>query len=70
MANISGRIGIDPTGCGGMPCIRGTRIWVSVISDLLAAGFSEAELRAEYPALAQEDIQAATTYRAGGVHVR
>ena len=40
------RIAIDPAVCGGRPCIKGTRIWVSLILDLLAEGMSEPELRA------------------------
>jgi uncharacterized protein (DUF433 family) len=50
------RISIDPGICGGKPCIKGTRIWVSLILDFLAEGMSEAELLAEYPQLVHEDI--------------
>jgi len=53
------RIAIDPQICGGRPCVRGTRIWVSLILDLLADGMSEADLLAEYPTLVREDIRAA-----------
>ena len=58
------RISIDPGICGGKPCIKGTRIWVSLILDFLADGASEAELRLEYPQLAHEDILAAIAYGA------
>jgi uncharacterized protein (DUF433 family) len=58
------RISIDPAVCGGRPCIRGTRIWVSLILDFLAEGMTEAELSAEYPQLAHEDILAAIAYGA------
>ena len=58
------RIGIDPQVCGGRPCIKGTRIWVSLVLDLLASGMSEAELIAEYPQLAHEDVMAAIAYGA------
>jgi uncharacterized protein (DUF433 family) len=58
------RIGVDPAICGGKPCIKGTRIWVSLILDLLADGMSEAELRAEYPQLVHEDVLAAIAYGA------
>jgi len=58
------RISIDPAVCGGKPCIRGTRIWVSLVLDLLASGMSEAEVRAEYPQLSREDILAAIAYGA------
>jgi uncharacterized protein (DUF433 family) len=42
MANLLERISIDPAVCGCKACIRGTRIWVSLILDLLASGMSEA----------------------------
>ena len=64
MSELLDRISIDPTVCGGKPCIRGTRIWVSLVLDMLATGMSEAELRAEYPALTREDILAAIAYGA------
>ena len=58
------RITIDPAVCGGKPCIRGTRLWVSLVLDLLAGGMTEAELRAEYPQLSHEDVLAAIAYGA------
>jgi uncharacterized protein (DUF433 family) len=58
------RISIDPEICGGKPCIRGTRIWVSLVLDLLADGMTEAEVLAEYSQLAHEDILAAIAYGA------
>lgn len=58
------RILIDPEVCGGKPCIKGTRIWVSLLLDLLATGETEAELLAEYPQLTLEDIRAAIAYGA------
>jgi uncharacterized protein (DUF433 family) len=64
MANQLDRISIDPAVCGGRPCVRGTRIWVALILDLLACGMSEAQLRVEYPALTHEDILAAIAYGA------
>ena len=70
MAELLDRISIDPTVCGGKPCIRGTRIWVSLILDLLATGMSEAEVRAEYPALTREDILAALAYGAEAARER
>jgi len=50
------RISIDPKVCFGKPCIRGTRIWVSLIVDNLAAGISAEEILAAYPSLKKEDI--------------
>ena len=58
------RISIDPSICGGKPCINGTRIWVSLILDFLADGMSEAELLTEYPQLVHEDVLAALAYGA------
>lgn len=58
------RVTIDPRICGGRPCIKGTRIWVSLILDLLADGVAEAELLAEYPQLTHEDVLAAIAYGA------
>jgi uncharacterized protein (DUF433 family) len=56
------RIWIDPARCGGKPCIRGHRIWVSLILDLLAAGDSTESILADYPGLTREDIQACIAY--------
>jgi uncharacterized protein (DUF433 family) len=64
MANLLDRISIDPAVCGGRPCIKGTRIWVSLILDLLASGMPEGELLAEYPGLTHDDILAAIAYGA------
>ena len=64
------RISIDPQVCGGKPCIKGTRIWVSLILDLLATGMGEAELLAEYPGLVHEDILAALAYGAEAARER
>jgi uncharacterized protein (DUF433 family) len=58
------RISIDPNVCFGKPCIRGTRIWVSLILDNLAEGTSEKQLLEEHPHLAPEDIRAAIAYGA------
>jgi len=58
------RISVDPNVCFGRPCIRGTRIWVSLIVDNLAEDVSREELLEAYPQLAPEDIQAALCYAA------
>ena len=55
-------ISINPNVCFGKPCIRGTRIWVSLLLDFLANGMSTDEVIAEYPQLAVEDIRAAIAY--------
>jgi uncharacterized protein (DUF433 family) len=64
------RISINPQVCGGKPCIKGTRIWVSLILDLLASGISEAELLNEYPGLVHDDILAAIAYGAEAARER
>jgi len=58
------RITVDPDICFGKPCIRGTRIWVSLILDFLASGMTIEEILAEYPDLQREDIYAAIAYGA------
>jgi uncharacterized protein (DUF433 family) len=58
------RISIHPNVCFGKPCIRGTRIWVSLIVDNLAEGVAEAELLTAYPQLQSDDIRAALAYAA------
>jgi uncharacterized protein (DUF433 family) len=58
------RISVDPEVCFGKPCIRGTRIWVSLLLDFLAAGMSIQEILEEYPHLTEEDIRAAIAYGA------
>ena len=58
------RISIDPNVCFGKPCIRGTRIWVSLILDFLANGQTTEQILEAYPQLAVEDIRAAIAYGA------
>jgi uncharacterized protein (DUF433 family) len=58
------RITIDPRVCHGKPCIKGTRIWVSLIVDNLAAGATENEILKAYPALTKDDIRAGLSYAA------
>jgi len=50
------RITINPQQCGGRPCVRGMRIRVSDVLDLLAAGLSPAEVVADLPDLEIEDV--------------
>jgi len=57
-------IWIDPARCGGKPCIRGTRIWVSLILDYLAEGESTESIQENYPELKVEDIRACIAYGA------
>ena len=58
------RISVDPQICFGKPCIRGTRIWVSLLLDFLATGSTVDELLKEYPQLSREDVLAAIAYGA------
>jgi uncharacterized protein (DUF433 family) len=63
MTALLDRISIDPQVCFGKPCIKGTRIWVSLILDFLASGETEAEILAAYPQLQSADIAAQPTLR-------
>lgn len=55
----------DPNICHGKPCIKGTRIPVSVILDNLAAGATPDEICSDYPSLTVADIEAVMTIRPG-----
>jgi len=58
MADLADRITVNPRQCGGRPCVRGMRIRVSDVLDLLAAGLSVAEVLKELPDLEAEDVAA------------
>ena len=58
------RISIDPKVCFGKPCIRGTRIWVSLILDFMANGMTPEEILVEYPHLTRDDVRATLAYGA------
>lgn len=58
------RISIDDAQCGGRPCIRGMRIRVTDILELLGAGASFEEILQDYPYLDREDILASIEYAA------
>ncbi|HEX9728046.1 MAG TPA: DUF433 domain-containing protein [Gemmatimonadales bacterium] len=63
-ADILERITIDPEQCGGRPCVRGMRIRVIDILQLLAAGETPDTILPQYPYLEREDIAAALLYAA------
>lgn len=63
-ADLLSRISIDPNICFGKPCIRGHRIWVSLILDFLASGVTIEYLLEEYPGIEREDILACIVYGA------
>ncbi len=58
------RIKADPKVCHGKPCIRGTRIMVSVILDNLAEGLTPEQIIRDYPPLKLDDVRAAIAYAA------
>ena len=61
---LPSRITFDPEQCGGRPCIRGMRIRVKDVLDMLACGASEAEILETYPYLERADIRASLEYAA------
>ena len=58
------RISIDPDVCFGRPCIRGHRIWVSLVLDLLAGGWTVEQLLEQYPGIEDADVLACIAYGA------
>jgi uncharacterized protein (DUF433 family) len=62
MTEVSERITVDPNQCGGRPCIRGMRIRVVDVLDLLASGLTAQEVIAELPDLEVADIEAALRF--------
>ncbi len=58
------RISIDPNVCFGKPCIKGHRIWVSLILDYLASGWRISEILENYPGLDEADVYACIAYGA------
>jgi uncharacterized protein (DUF433 family) len=59
---LSGRIVVDPKILTGKPVVGGTRISVEFVVELLAAGWSHAQILASYPHLSEEDIRACLAY--------
>ncbi|MDB9538321.1 DUF433 domain-containing protein [Anabaenopsis tanganyikae CS-531] len=64
MNNWQERISINPQVCHGKPCIKDTRIMISVILDNLADGLTFEEIVKDYPPLTLEDVKAAIAYAA------
>ncbi len=58
------RITFDPEKCGGRPCIRGMRIRVKDILEMLGSGATEREILADFPDLETDDIRACLKYAA------
>ncbi len=64
------RITVDPQICGGRPCIRGMRIRVSDVLDLLASGNNRSTILSDYPYLEDEDIDAVLEYASDAINHR
>jgi uncharacterized protein (DUF433 family) len=64
MTNLLDRITVDPQQCGGRPCIRGLRVRVKDVLDMLAGGATRAEILRDYPYLEDEDITATLEFAA------
>jgi len=64
MKELLNRISVNPRVCFGKPCVKGTRIWVSLLLDALADGMTIEDLLKEYPHLRREDVLAAMAYGA------
>jgi uncharacterized protein (DUF433 family) len=67
MIGVMNRITFDPELCGGRPCVRGMRIRVKDVLDLLAAGENEETILADFPYLEREDIRACLAFAASEV---
>jgi uncharacterized protein (DUF433 family) len=63
-SNLLSRITTNPAQCGGRPCIRGMRIRVSDVLDLLAEGLTSENILEEFPDLEVADIKACIVYAA------
>jgi uncharacterized protein (DUF433 family) len=64
------RVTVDARQMGGVPCIRGLRIPVATVVDMVAEGMSESEILAAYPDLESGDIREALRYAAEAVRER
>lgn len=64
------RITLEPDKMGGVPCIRGLRIPVSTVVDLLASGLTREEIMQHYPDLEPEDVDEALRFAAQAVRER
>ncbi len=63
-SELLARISVDPNIWFGKPCIRGHRLWVSRILDLLAAGWTHAQIMEDHPGISEPDILACLAYAA------
>jgi uncharacterized protein (DUF433 family) len=67
MTELMDRITVNPRQCGGRPCIRGMRIRVSDVLELLASGMTPKQILKEHPDLEAEDIQACLRFASSRV---
>jgi len=66
-SDLLNRITSNPSQCGGRPCIRGMRIRVKDVLDMLAGGSTEAEILKDFPYLEPDDIRACLEYAAAQI---
>ena len=64
MSSLSSRITTEPDKCGGRPCLRGFRVRVKDVLELLASEARWEEIRADYPFLEADDIRACLEFAA------
>ncbi len=62
--NVTDRITVDPRQCGGRPCVRGMRIRVTDVLELLQSGMTFEQILDEHPSLQREDLQACLHFAA------
>lgn len=67
MADLLDRITLEPGKCGGKPCIRGLRVRVQDVLEMLAGGMSAVEIIADLPYLEADDIRASLSYAAAQI---
>lgn len=70
LGTLSARISVDPGICGGKPCIKGTRMRVSDIIDMMAHSVTRAEILKDFPYLEDADLSAALSYAARAADCR
>lgn len=67
MSELLSRVTIDPQQCGGRPCLRGTRMRVQDVLDMLAGGATAEEILTDFPYLEADDIRASIAYAAAAI---
>lgn len=67
MSDLLSRVTLDPQQCGGRPCLRGTRMRVQDVLDMLAGGASAEEILTDFPYLEADDIRASIAYAAASI---